>query len=427
MDRSPSSASLPRGVLEQALAIERLRNARQLNAVRLIGVTLFLLLHLAWDARPDPNSERAVHGILALYWLLSLGLFLGGRRWDVVARLSSLAVPFLDMPVVYWIQYTGLGVSTNPRAVANFTLGIHVCLLMLAALSLERWQIPVAALTAISLQSLLLWVARDSPLGRWAAPVVLALAAAICDYALRRRLELVRTLVEAQVRRERLGRYFSPAVAEQIERAAETLEDGQHREVTVLFCDLRDFTALSNRLSSVETVALLNAFHAEMVEVLFAHGGTLDKYTGDGIMAYFGAPVVREDHAESAVRCALAMQGRLEQMSTRRRARGEVALEMGIGVHTGAALIGSIGAPNRREFTAIGDAVNLAARLEQLTKQFSTPIVVSETTRGRVGERLDFHFLDTVLVRGRAEPVRVFRPLRDPLDADRSGVFAPVA
>ena len=241
-------------------------------------------------------------------------------------------------------------------------------------------------------------------------PLLTPLAAAWTFYAAAALSEYLR---ERQQRREAVAmfsRFVNPHVVKQLVERGGIEGAGQTRQVTLLFSDIRGFTTLSETRQPEEVVALLNRYFSLQVEVVFRHGGSLDKFIGDCIMALWGAPLDDADHARHAVACALEMADTLQDF--KRELGGGLEFDVGIGVHSGPAVVGLIGSERRREYTAIGDTVNLASRIEGLTKDAKRRILVSKDTRDLCGDAFEFVSCGTFPVKGRAQPVELFEPKR---------------
>lgn len=202
------------------------------------------------------------------------------------------------------------------------------------------------------------------------------------------------------------GKYLSPRVMEKVLYDPNSLQlGGQRQFLTVLFSDIRNFTTLSESLDSKEVVALLNEYLSKMVEVVFKHDGTLDKFIGDAVMAFWGAPVPQNDHARRAVLCGLEMLEELRRLQDKWKREGRPAFEIGIGINSGEMTVGNMGSNEKMEYTVIGDNVNLASRLEGLNKQHKTRMLVSEATYQTVRDIADAVPIGSVTVKGREQPV----------------------
>ena len=186
---------------------------------------------------------------------------------------------------------------------------------------------------------------------------------------------------------------------------------GERRELTVLFSDIRGFTTISEQLAPEAVTELLNEYLTPMTDLVFRYNGTLDKYMGDAIMAFFGAPVAFDDHPRAACRTALEMMEKLKELQAGWRERGVPELDIGIGINTGPMSVGNMGSADRFDYTVLGDHVNLGSRLEGLNKQYGTHVIISEFTQARLEDHFTCRELDAVQVKGKQEPVRIFELL----------------
>jgi len=222
--------------------------------------------------------------------------------------------------------------------------------------------------------------------------------------------EMVDGLEEREHIRRTFGRFVSRDVAEAVLNGRVPLA-GERLEVSILFQDIRGFTALSERLDPVTLLRMLNRFFTEVVAAVEAEGGVVKQFTGDGVMALFGAPAAREDHARRAVRAAVGIVERLGRLNEHLHADGIPALSIGVGIHTGEVVAGLIGPDERVEYGVVGEPVNLASRIESLTKDLATTILVSKDIADRLGSEFALGRAAVLPIKGKSQPVEVVEVL----------------
>lgn len=217
---------------------------------------------------------------------------------------------------------------------------------------------------------------------------------------------------ELEKRRVRnlFSRFISPEMVDQMMTTQDLNSLNKRADVSIIFSDIRGFTTLSEKLSPEAVVALLNPYLEAMSNVIYKHGGTVDKYEGDAIIAFFGEPVPFKDHAVRALRASLDMRKALEDLIKQWESEGRPnQIEMGIGINSGEVFVGLLGSAQRINYTVIGDNANLASRLQDLTKTYAWPILISESTQQQVRDEFDTELADAVVVKGKTKPVNVYK------------------
>jgi adenylate cyclase len=397
--------------------------------------------HLYIDFPPLPSGTRFLSqsaGISALEFLdisqldeaekEELGYWVKDKI-VVVGDTSEVSHDWFDTPVgmVYGVEIIADTISSilkgAPLRAAGTPLAAAVTmvlmmLMILLAVAVSRPVIRAVGAVVI-LSGFVVAVTTIYVHAGLVLPLSYALAAGILSYVL---IEYRAYMVERNQKRQiskTFGQYIpAELVKEMNESGQEVSVGGESREMTVLFSDVRGFTTISEGLSPQDLTTLMNAFLSPMTRVIQANRGTIDKYMGDAIMAFWGAPLRDENHAEHAVRAALAMGKTMDELSESFVARGWKPLKIGVGLNTGVMSVGNMGSDFRLAYTVMGDAVNLGSRLESLTKQYGIFTQISEYTLAQV-PGLIAREVDLVKVKGKDQPVRTFEPLGFDGDVDQ--------
>jgi adenylate cyclase len=242
-------------------------------------------------------------------------------------------------------------------------------------------------------------------------------------------VSLYRALVEEKEKRKvrtAFGQYLSPEVIRRL-LVNPRLVEPKKTDITVMFSDIRGFTSISEKLDAQELALFLNQYLSDMTRIVFSYHGTLDKYIGDAVMAFWGAPFEEEGHAARGCNAALEMMKRMRELQKEWESQGKPKLEIGIGLNTGVASVGNMGSALRYGYTALGDAVNLSSRLEGLNKDYGTHIIVNETTyQAAKGDGFVFRELDLMRVKGKLQPVTIYQLMGRPEDFASNGLAETV-
>jgi len=402
----------------------RLRTARQNeqlvlaeSSVRGAGVIAWVRFGMMFAIGFGQGISRGLAGkpvihdpwrglLVAAYTLFALGLALKYRtlKPDPVkatrAQAFILLTDLLFVSALFW--RTVMVEGTVPAQTLALSMAILLCL---HVASYQRLQLYVA--TALAIGGYLALSIHAGAYDPGQAGFVCGALAAIGALMIINHRRTGRMFLELR-RRDNLSRFLSPEVAERVMQLGESELQPVQREVTVLFSDIRSFTTMSESQLPREVLAFLDDYFAQMAQVVKGHHGVVNKFLGDGMMAVWGVPERSEEHALRAVRAAQDMLKVVREMNDARIAHDQAPFEIGIGIHTGTVAAGMLGGSDQHEYTVIGDAVNVASRVQGLTKTFGVRMLITDTTWSKVRDRIPGTFHSAEEIRGRKEPVELY-------------------
>lgn len=398
----------PISQFEAARRLQETRVERWLFGARqtVLGViTSMTLINTVIPISPIPNPPVALPTLLLLNsasLLLALLLWRGSSYWPARKYLFAALEVLLPQGALVL-----LGAAAPPLVLSTFAVGLALAAIILASL---RYAVGVVVSTGVlaAFSQVVIMGILPPPYGVVAGSIAVALCILVTVSAAYGATSLV-ALHQQAVLQAQLARFLAPElVNELLTNPALLAQQTRACVATVLFADIRGFTALSEHLAPHDVVALLNLFLTEMGAAITAQHGMVDKYIGDAIMGVFGATGDSATHAARAVQAAQAMREQLVILNRQLHTRGLPPLDLGIGIHTGALVVGAIGSPLRLDYTVIGDTVNLASRVESLTRQFGVPILLSTETRDALDSVLGLREIGTTEVKNRRQLVTVW-------------------
>lgn len=389
------------GILEE----EAFRNARAFSRFRLAAATIWILLIIYFGFFENRPDWRDPFPYLLVFFVASTLIFLFIHRAKTPNAVWSWATPVLDMPIVFLSALQSMGTAPNPEYLIGFTFAIFLLFLLPNARGFQPVLSILGGLEAFGFTAYLMHKAGFTFPNWWGSTALVTVLALILTLQIGKRpIRVALQYAEERRRRDELGRYFSPETVKRILNQEGQKTSAEYKDVTVLFSDIRGFTAITDSMPEEKLVTILNEYLTRMTLVLFSHEGTLDKFMGDGILAYF----TEHGHEERAVNCALSMLSELEKYNLELTQKGEQALAIGIGLHSGRVLLGDIGPEIRKEHTIIGDVVNTASRIESETKTLGLTLLASGEVQKRTVTKFSWKEVGSLQLRGKKEKTEIF-------------------
>ncbi|HYV47761.1 MAG TPA: adenylate/guanylate cyclase domain-containing protein [Myxococcaceae bacterium] len=405
-------AELARQNEEAVLSESSLRGARIVSVVRL-AVCLLMSAAMAWIplalGRAPPHQDFVRTGAVLFYIVFAVASFMvlrtmtPQRAW--VAIRASTAVMLIDFAFPTFMAARSYAVGDVREAssvMGAAALGLTICY----SISNYHW-LQVALATVIASVAFLTtsWYTNQFDL----SPCLFVVGMYIgTGMLIGRNNQRIRTMFLELRRRDNLTRFLAPEIAEQVMSLGRDALAPVQREVTVLFSDIRNFTTLSEALPPDAVLKFLDEYFGHMTQLVKGHHGIVNKFIGDGMLAFWNVPTRHEEHAVAAVRAALDMRKVLAELNAARAAVGADPIRIGVGIHTGVVAAGMLGGAEQHEYTVIGDAVNVASRVEGLTKAHGVDVLVSERTWELVKDRFACVRKGEDQVKGRTERVVVY-------------------
>ncbi|WP_223746204.1 adenylate/guanylate cyclase domain-containing protein [Myxococcus faecalis] len=418
-DSAVARFALSRANEELVLAESSLRGERRVAWVRLALMALLSvsqggIAHVTGESLPPHDLQRVLAIVLyGLFSVLALVVLLRQRPHLRHARWLPVPTTVADTS---FFAFMGWHAWARTGQFDAGMLGASMGMVLVFSVARFSW-LHVLLSTALSSMGYA-FVAGVSGHGTWSSTSFVVFCYVTLGLLIAMTNAEVGSMFLRLRRRDGLSRFLPKPVVERVMASGDTSLRPVQREVTILFSDIRDFTMLSETLQPREVLELLDEYFGRMTHIVMAHGGIVNKFLGDGMLACWGVPDSSDDHAEQAMRAALAMREKLAELNVLRLRRGLPPLRIGIGLHTGVVAAGMLGGAEQHEYTVIGDAVNLASRVEGLTKVHGVDILVSESTWTRGGGDFVGLRLGEAHVRGRREAVVVHALQGHALDAD---------